>query len=240
MNKIKFYPLTHQMSLFAPPPIPAEKMLPDWYKEMSVYINNNKNLFSGPEENGGGHNQHVTAKKCISIFDTLSSGYYLLSPVDIYFDTTGENVVYKWRNPTLDLISIHTKDQMGSYPKSDNYIKESLRWLPSYMIETPPGYSILVTHPHHRQDLPFYTLPGIVDSDNLLAAGALPFELKKGYQGIIKKGTPIALVMPFKREEWSHEIFDEPAERFEKEAQTINSSFLNVYKDNYWERKRFT
>ena len=241
MNTIKFYPLNLEVSYFAPVPIPSINLLPDWFKEMASYENNDKHAFRGinNEENGGGHFQNTTAKKCMSIFDTITSGYYLLSPVDIFFDSTGEKVVYKWRNNSLNFIMTHHEGQLGSYPRDKDYLDVALRWIPSHMIETPPGYSILVTHPHHQNDLPFYTLPGIIDTDNMLAAGALPFDLKKGYKGIIKRGTPIAQIMPFKREEWTHEVLDYQPDRFKKEANTVNAAFANVYKDNYWERKRF-
>ena len=215
--------------------------MPDWYKEMYSYAHNDKHSFRGinGDINGGGHFQNATAKKCMSIFDTLVSGYYLLCPVDIFFDSTEENVIYRWRNNKHNFIMTHDSEQLATYPRDDNYVKEALRWIPSHMIETPPGYSILITHPHHGQDLPFYTLPGIIDSDRMLAAGALPFDLKKGYKGIIKKGTPIAQVMPFKREDWDHQVFDYQPKRFLKEANMLNSAFSNIYKDNYWERKSF-
>jgi len=32
----------------------------------------------------------------------------------------------------------------------------------------PAGYSLLITHPFNRHDLPFVTLTGLVDADSLL------------------------------------------------------------------------
>ena len=50
-------------------------------------------------------------------------------------------------------------------------------------IELPPGYSLLVTHPINREDLPFTTLTGLVDVDlysmafvHFPRAGAIRFQ----------------------------------------------------------------
>jgi hypothetical protein len=239
VKKIKFYPVNLEIAAFAPHPIPTGKLIPDWYKDLPGYADNNKFSFRGNPENGGGFFQNTSAKKCMSIFDTISTGYYLLLPADIFFDTTGEHTVYKWRNPAHKFIIPHSSEQLEGYPRGDQYAVDQYRWIPSHMVETPKGYSVLVTHPHHRQDLPFYTLPGIVDTDNMLSSGALPFELKKGYKGIIKQGTPIAQIMPFKREAWTHKVMDYHPKRYMEEAQTINSRFSNAYKEKYWARKKF-
>ena len=240
--KINFYPFSKEVGYFAPPPIPVSKALPDWYKEMTTYHKNDKNLLrtSCEMETGGGYASSATAKKCISIFDTISSGYYLLLPVDVFFDATEEEQVYfRWRMPNMEFVLRHSPEQIAGYPFYEHLHSDMLRWVPHWMFETPPGYSALVTHPMHRSDLPFITLPGIIDTDNFMPSGALPFSVKKGYKGIVKKGTPIAQVIPFKRDEWEHEIYDFVPERQQAEGYMINSTFTNGYKDTYWERKVF-
>jgi hypothetical protein len=37
-------------------------------------------------------------------------------------------------------------------------------WDPNVSFSVPKGYSILITHPLNRNDLPFYTLSGIIDT----------------------------------------------------------------------------
>jgi len=90
-------------------------------------------------------------------------------------------------------------------PTPAGHDEDHYAWKSLFNIQTPKGYSILISHPHNRFDLPFTTLSGIVDSDMTMARGNLPFFLKSGFEGIIPVGTPIYQVMPFKRENWQSE-----------------------------------
>jgi hypothetical protein len=70
--------------------------------------------------------------------------------------------------------------------------------------------------------------------------GNLPFFLKEGFEGIIPKGTPIAQIIPFKRESWN----------LQKDAALVNESRLNSrnsdsvifgwYKKTIWKKKSYT
>ena len=74
-----------------------------------------------------------------------------------------------------------------------------------WTIETPPGYSLLVTHPVNRYDLPFTTLTGLVDTD-LYKDDFINFPAHwrdSGFQGTLPRGTPVAQCLPVKRELWT-------------------------------------
>ena len=74
-----------------------------------------------------------------------------------------------------------------------------------WAIETPPGYSLLVTHPVNRYDLPFTTLTGLVDTD-LYKNDFINFPARwrdGGFNGVLPKGTPVAQCLPVKRELWT-------------------------------------
>lgn len=47
MNKIRFYPFNDSTVEFAPQPVPASKMLPDWYKKQPGIIKNDQALNEG-------------------------------------------------------------------------------------------------------------------------------------------------------------------------------------------------
>ena len=64
------------------------------------------------------------------------------------------------------------------------------------------GYSVLITHPFNRDDLPFRTLTGLVDVD-LYKSNTIQFPavwIDESFTGILKKGTPIAQCIPIKRD----------------------------------------
>jgi hypothetical protein len=111
--------------------------------------------------------------------------------------------------------------------------------MPSWSIKTPKGYSSIFTHPINRVDLPFYTLGGVVDTDGWGDAGSHPFLLKKGWEGIIEKGTPIIQVIPFKRENWLSDIDNTMTKEYDKQIGKRDSYLKDYYKNFIWSSKSY-
>ena len=74
-----------------------------------------------------------------------------------------------------------------------------------WTIESPPGYSLLFTHPVNRADLPFTTLTGLVDTDAYRDVNVhFPAHWHDlDFNGVLPKGTPVAQCIPVKRESWA-------------------------------------
>jgi len=96
---------------------------------------------------------------------------------------------------------------------------------------------LLLMHPSQRHDLPFFTLTAIVDTDKFPNKLHLPFFIKEGFEGIIEAGTPIAQIIPIKRDVWKSEkkSFQEKTHILYNNAMQIN--FIRAYKNKIWSRK---
>jgi hypothetical protein len=105
-------------------------------------------------------------------------------------------------------------------------------------MKAPRGYSILITHPLNRFDLPFTTTSGIIDSDGWVPPGNIPFFLQKGFNGVIPKGTPFAHVFPYKRDSWVMSISKVLQARAFFDGK-IDRSQVGYYKKKYWNRKNY-
>jgi hypothetical protein len=118
----------------------------------------------------------------------------------------------------------HRNGHMISYPKFINF----------WAIETPKGYSCLFVQPFHR-DSAFTILPGVVDTDKYVQPVNFPFVLNDiKWEGLIPAGTPIAQVIPFKREDWNMEIGT--ISNIEKSNQVHNllkTKFFDSYKNQF-------
>ena len=89
-------------------------------------------------------------------------------------------------------------------------------------------------------DLPFYTLGGVLDTDKWGEAGNHPFLLKKGFEGIIPKGTPIVQVIPFKRENWKAKVTTNSKDNlYIKKLRQKDSVFKGWYKKFAWSNKSY-
>lgn len=220
------------------PPKPAIKDVPDWYKDTPEYIDEKK----GKRKIPGIGTPH-TVKKCIPVFDAMTAGYILYTQVDVqvyrdYDAAEGGNFpLFNW--PSQNAIDFHPIIQAPLHPKENGTAYP--KWMNPYAIKTPPGYSVLIVPPMHNPNKIFTIFEGIVDTDSYLNEINFPFTLNDvKWEGIIEAGTPMAQVIPFKRETWEHRIGSDK-ERVEsnKLELKLNVKLFNSYKKQFWSRKEF-
>lgn len=244
-------------------PKPATASVPDWYKNLGSYMSGAKK----PDGNGG---TSASIKRCMPVFDAITGGYILYTYVDVhvsqqktiygdqdYYEKTGEDKIFtedeikkkglpltapyfEW--PSFGPIQFHPVQQApthpgrGTMPDHGSYPK----WINPWSIKTPKGYSVLFTQPMHRES-PFTILDGIVDTDSYNAPVNFPFVLNDwGFEGLIPAGTPMAQVIPFKRESWHMEIGKE--KDFNDQIKTtihLRTSFFDSYKNKFRQPKEY-
>jgi hypothetical protein len=214
-KKIKFSSI--EVGIGINHPTPASKNLPQWFKKMAGVIDGIQ-----------------TIKKCMPVFDSLTSGYIVVLAADVYFDGNEIQQI-----STNHMVMAHHQSQIEGMPVPPEYKSKPYKWINYFTIKTPRGYSTLFTHPINRMDLPFYTLSGVVETDKFGLTVNFPFFIKKNFKGIIPAGTPIAQLIPFKRDDWKSEVNDTkpvklPAYRF-----TMHNPPLGYYKKHFWSRKKY-
>jgi len=232
--RIKFIPFENSEDDNLIKPIPAIKKLPNWYKALRPFKSGDSNLKVFPDMTN-----NLTVKRCNPLGDALNSGYFILleNDVQVSQDNGGQNFV--WLRGGDGFISQHSKEQISPDLVPEGYSEQPWKFLNYWGIETPPGYSSLFTHPINRTELPFLTLSGVVDTDDYNKPVNFPFFIRKDFEGIIEAGTPIAQVIPFKRESWKAEFeeFDEA------KTEALNSKYSRKisrpYKFGYWKRKEY-
>jgi hypothetical protein len=217
-------------------PKPASVFIPNWYKALESYIDGKK----APNGNAG---TTATIKRCMPVFDAITTGYIIVSPADIYVsqkeDKEGNvSAYYEWANHSL--IQFHPVEQAPTHPNRNNHMSYP-KWLNPWAITTPPGYSVLFVQPFHRESV-FTILPGVVDTDTYNASVNFPFVLNEPntFEGLIPAGTPIAQVIPFKRESWEMSIGVE-ADLIEqrKIVTKLRSRFFDSYKTQFRQIKEY-
>lgn len=213
--------------------VPAKKHIPDWYKSIKGYNYNNLEF----REN---NIKYVNVKSCMPFFDSLTSGYMIELWCDLHFEIVGDKGehIIRWNEEDFHTIEVRDSNEnpipipIGCEPT--HYV-----WRFPYCLEVPQGYSLLISHPFNRFDLPFITLTGIVDADSVMAMGNLPFFVKKDFSGVLHRGTPIAQVIPIKRENWLSEKDDDLLLKGELVRKKANHVYFGEYKNNRWKRKKY-
>jgi hypothetical protein len=210
-------------------PQPASKFIPDWYKNMESYM-------GGKKKPIGDGKTSTTIKRCMPVFDAITAGYIITSPADVYVSIKEKQQYFEWS--TLGLITFHPIEQAPEHParKPHAYPK----WNNPWAIKTPKGYSTLFTQPMHRESV-FTILPGIVDTDTYSAPVNFPMVINDpNFEGLIPQGTPIAQVIPFKREDWQMDIGSEKELKEQLSiTQKLQTKFFDRYKQMFWSRKEY-
>jgi hypothetical protein len=211
------------------PPQPASKVIPEWYKKVDSYINNKKI----PD---GGGNSKATIKKCIPVFDAITAGYIIVSPADVFVSIKEGEQYFEWA--TLDLIAFHPIEQAPNHPDKKPFAYP--KWINYWGIKTPKGYSSLFVQPFHRESV-FTILPGIVDTDIYSAPVNFPMVINDpSFEGLIPKGTPIAQVIPFKRDSWNMEFGNNKDIEYQINiTNKLKTKFFDRYKTLFWNKKEY-
>jgi len=220
------------------PPEPASMHVPEWYKTLAKHHKSNSEKTLHPVNYIGTDGATVATKQCPPFLDAMTAGYHYMLTDDLHVEIDddgkpilwwdGENMIVDHR-PTIELPvpeghhPIHYGFKMGWY------------------YETPPGYSVLITHPMNRYDLPFTVQSGIVESDIWGLPVFIAFFLKQGFRGVIPKGTPLFQILPFKRDNWEMEVDDseKEIERHTFAAEKRRTRIHGYYKWFAWRKKIF-
>lgn len=223
-------------------PYPASANVPQWFKDEPPYEVNpeNKKGKTLIVEDGS---SNASFKKCTPMLDGITSGYIIPLWTDVQIRIAPEGYQkITWRTQQSpfdkhgDVFQKHgdsaarVKPPVG-YDKVFKYVNT---WIP----KTPPGYSVMVSHPAGYEDVPFRAIPAIIDSDKSELELVFPMWLQKGFEGIVEKGTPMIQITPFKRDSWTSHCISYEGNEYQKiQERNFNSTIFNNYIKNHWTRK---
>lgn len=208
-----------------PPPGPSKNFLPEWYKALEQRVpDNGKDFPVG------------TVKKCVPFLDAMTAGYIIPLPVSIRVVATDEGVNISWLDSAMDFINEHSAIQL---PGAAGHI---FKFMSPWIIRLPEGYSAIFTTPFSHR-LPFKLFDGVVDLDTYHNEVNFPFVWTQfPYDGVLHAGTPMAQIIPFKREEWGHEVrVREGAELtlHQRISRKLSAEGIDGYRKHFWRKKIF-
>ena len=219
-------------------PYPAVKKLPSWFLDMQPYED-----IPGYPNDGKLHfrnrGANATFKKCTPLLDGISAGYIVPLWADVMVENEdGVSKIY-WKT-IENIFQPHGQSSKLIEPPT-GYQNLVYKYINCWIPQTPPGYSCLITSPLGYQDLPFRAIPAIVDTDKSTLELVFPMWIKKDFEGIVEKGTPMIQIIPFKRDDWDS-TFDyyEDGEYINViQEKNFNSTMVGHYLKNHHSRKKF-
>lgn len=229
-KKIQFIPSSLYTENFLDPPEPAKKHIPQWYKDIKNDVKKN------PVFNNGNLDGNV--KMCMPFFDSFTNGYIQKTWCDIYIKKYGDVIGFNYSIADTKIMDVRDRCSIPFY--NEEFYSEEFTWRSHWILKTPKNYSVLICHPLNRLDLPFYTLSGIIDSDIYFHTkdGNLPFYIKKDFEGLIPKGTPMYQIIPIKRDNWEKNNIKYNID-VDKRYWYKMSFYWEFYKNKCWQKKSF-
>jgi len=221
-------------------PKPIIRSIPEWYRKADRYAKDFKDDFIiGPDQG-----KIPTWKACPAMFDIMGTGYSLNTPCDIEFFKNADDKIDVKVASTKYLSFVQKRSPMPQFLHPEGYYEDHFAWFGDWQILLPQGYSAIFTTPFNRYELPFLNTSGIIDLDKVHQPGSYPFFIRKGFSGIIPAGTPYAQIIPFKRENWTSEIIQQPDSNKIKLEYQENSKVYRVpnggvYKNKVWEPRSY-
>jgi hypothetical protein len=226
-------------------PIKAVQNIPDWFKKLKH------------------DHKRRTIKGCIPVLDSLSAGYILKMPQDLYVHhnfTHGDkkDSAFKFSygdqqqfidnlklNLNKNILNTHDIEQLGGKKGGCPFIEKNsnlnfYKIANPFRIKTPSGYSCLFIPPLNNRDDRFEIISGIVDTDTFPNYINFPIVLNGDkypvLETIIEQGTPYVQIIPFKRQGWKMQIKEDTQEKEVSELSVLGK-LIYTYKNFFWDKK---
>ena len=224
-KKITFCAINEGMLDVWPHPQPASRFIPDEYKKLKRFKENNL------------HNP--TVKTCVPFLDSLTMGYIIPFDQDYLVDPVEDDFAVTPANKEQNDFGFHNQTQLPEEWKETTG-KNAGKFHNKWLIKTAPGYSCLFIKPMNRIETRFDIIAGVVDTDTYINTINFPFILnKRDQQFLIKKGEPMVQVIPFKRESWKMWSGFYLEKAHGKVLSMLNSEWVDRYKKMFWRKKSY-
>lgn len=178
-----------------PRPEPAKAALPEWLRRMP------------PRVPSSVHDRSIrTVKQCPPFVDAMRHGFVLPLPCDVSVENG--RFAWDWPLPPLAIaahprapLSFHVPEQIAGSPLARGR-QSAIKFNSFWTIALEPGWSLMVVHPIHRDDLPFRLVSGLVDADrfNTVGINFPAIWTDPNFRGVLPRGMPVAQCYPVPRE----------------------------------------
>ena len=189
--------------------MPAKEVIPDWWKRV---------------ERMRGELDKGSVRNCPSFPEYITQGFVVPLWCDLHVEITHDR--FDWSSPEkMFNFTSHANSQFRDWvPKhvKDNtslVLKPNCPW----RVQTPPGWSMWQLPMWYHFNPMFEVLPGIIWSD-------IHYEINqqmlfRNYGSfVIKRGTPLAMYVPYERNKYTYEIEGPTLEN----ARLTNASYLHT------------
>lgn len=187
-------------------PQPLHNHIPKWYRNI-------KSLSHQDQIDEMWSKRTINIKSCPSFLDIYKEGIVLLSPCDIRISWDNVDDHWTWRTP-IDLfpdqdyketITFHNDDQMKTFLPSTAKTRVVFKINLPLIVQPPKGYKIRMIPVPFSYNNDFRTIDGIFNPQFQPQVNMLFEYTSQKDEILIKQGTPLAVHIPYKKENYEIE-----------------------------------
>jgi hypothetical protein len=171
----------------------AKNFIPEWFKNTPLSSLGKGNI-----------------RDCPSFPDYFSQGYVIPMWTDSLLEYDPKTEI--WKSQSSDQMPVwhfHSNDQLIDFV-SPSFLGETTQFvfkaICPWRIITPPGWSVLQIPMIYHFNKDFSVMPGVIDTDIHHEINQQVMYHGNGKQVFIKRGTPLATYIPFKRTKHDSEV----------------------------------
>lgn len=207
----------------------ADSDIPEWYKKSRGYMNESKFKNLSPHEK-------QTIKRCIPVFDYLTTGINLYLPFTIYVNGKYPERTFNCNTVEPDICGLggHLSEQVQDFPLPLEYDPRPKKINFPYVIKAPRGYSAIYVQPINELSDTLLFPRGLINVDKWNTQVNFPFFIKKDFEGYINAESHFMTVFFVKREKLSLNFNDhKKSNGFIEQSNTMVQNWgKNFYRDN--------
>ena len=211
-----------------PRPVPAVKTIPEWFRKCP-----------------NSYDDVRTAKRCIPMLDAMSHGFTLPLWADLKITVTEDDRGKRCQmqmTPGYASMDSHNWEQVGDACTTQKFEfgKSLNRLMSPWIIKCAPGYSVYFKNPANDWSNDIEIFEGIIDADTYAGHANLVFVWKSDKCGewLIPAGTPIAQLIPFKRDELTMSVGEVDMDERQITQNKLGIYFNDAYRKLFWHKRK--
>ena len=219
-------------------PQPAKNYKPRWYENIKVKydIDEKRPILSKILK-------PKTIRQCPSFMEIYEEGFVIPAPTDYYLSL--ENDVFEWKTPInyktvydTGEVRFHGNIQFVDHLPNQANIKGVFKIILPYVVFAPKGYYLKLLPTPYEFNQDFHANYGIQNLDNIFELNVqINFTSDKS-EILIKRGQPLALVIPYKKEKIDIEYkLLEEEKKYQKIIAKDKFNLINVFNNRYHKSK---
>lgn len=179
-------------------PQPAINFVPKWFNNIPTHTNRHNTII-----------KLGTARTCPSFSETFKDGYIIPAPCDIYLRVNKEKS-WEWQTANNKIsLTIHEDDTLLDYLPPKSNIKKVFKLHYPFNIFTSKGISTRVMPVFWEFNKDFTVPHGQFHTDKVHQLNLQILYTSDKEEIVIKQGTPLAHLIPFKRNKFNYKIINQ-------------------------------